>query len=122
MKRIVLLLVILSVISCTKEEGPNSIIGTWTLTEINTLPSSPIRLTGTEVSVSFNKDGSLDISGNPNYTSLRELNRYEILSNDRIRFFNSTTQDELFAYFGVDKTLSLSYEVRCPYEEKFIRR
>lgn len=117
-----MLLVILSVISCTKEKESNSIIGTWTLTEINTLPSSPIRLTGTEVAVSFNKDGSLDISGNPNYTSLRELNRYEIVSNDRIRFFNSATQDELFAFFGVDKTLSLSYEVRCPYEEKFIRR
>jgi hypothetical protein len=122
MKRIVLLLVILSVISCTKEKESNSIIGTWTLTEINTLTPSPIRLTGTEVSVRFNKDGSLGISGNPNYTSLRELNRYEIVSNERIRFFNITTQDELFAYFGVNKTLSLSYEVRCPYEEKFIRR
>jgi hypothetical protein len=122
MKRIVLLLAILSVISCTKEKKSDSIIGTWTLTEINTLTPSPIRLTGTEVSVSFNKDGSLDISGNPNYTSLRELNRYEIVTNERIRFFNITTQDELFAYFGVNKTLSLSYEVRCPYEEKFIRR
>ena len=122
MKRIVLLLAILSIISCTKEKESNSIIGTWTLTEINTLPSSPIRLSGTEVSVSFDKDGSMDISGNPNYTSLRELIRYEIISDDRIRFFNSTTQDELFASFGVDKTLSLSYEVRCPYEEKFIRR
>jgi hypothetical protein len=123
MKRIALLFVILSVISCTKEKEPNSIVGTWNLTEIVTLdPSSPIRLTGSEVSVSFNKDGSFNISGQPNYTFLRDLNRYEMVSNDRIRFFNTTTQDELFAYFGLDKTLSLFYQVRCPYEEKFIRR
>ena len=121
MKRIALLFVILSAISCTKEKE-NTIVGTWDLTEINTLTPSPIRLNGTEVSVTFNNDGSFDITGNPNYTSLRELNRYEIVSSDRIRFFNTTTPDELFAYFGLDKTLSLSYEVRCPYEEKFIRR
>jgi hypothetical protein len=122
MKRILLLLVILSFISCTKEKESNSIVGTWDLTEINTLSPSPILLTGTEVSVRFNKDGSFDISGKPNYTFLQNLNRYEIISNDRIRFFNTTTQDELFAYFGLDKTLSLFYQVRCPYEEKFIRR
>ena len=122
MKRIVLLLVILSVIGCTKEKEPNSIVGTWALTEINTATPSPIRLTGTEVSVSFNKDGSFDISGKPNYTFLQDLNRYEVVSNDKIRFFNSVSNEELFAIFEMNKTLSLFYQVRCPYEEQFIRR
>ena len=122
MKRIALLFVILSVFSCTKEKE-NSIVGTWTLSEINSANTSSVLLSRTELSVQFTDEDSLVILGpKPNYTYLEDFNRYELIGNDRIRFFNTATQDELFADYSLDKTLSLSYEVRCPYEEKFIRR
>ena len=122
MKQIALLFVIISIVGCTKEKESNSIVGTWTLTEIDTYNTSSIRLSGTELSIQFKPDSSFTFLGKPNYTYLQDFNRYEMVRNDRIRFFNTTTQDELFAGLNVGKTLSLSYEVRCPYEEKFIRR
>ena len=123
MKRIVFLLIVLSSVSCTKEKDLNSLTGQWTLTEIDSGTTSSLLLSRTELSVEFKENDSLIILGpEPNYTFLQDFNRYEVLANDRIRFFNTTTQEELFAVFHVGKTLSLSYEVRCPYEEKFIRR
>ncbi len=123
MKRIVLLFAILSVIGCTKEKEPDSLVGTWALSEINSANTTSLLLTQTELSVQFTEKDSIVILGpKPNYTYLQDFNRYEIVSDGRIRFFNTNTQDELFADFSVNKTLSLSYEVRCPYEEKFIRR
>jgi hypothetical protein len=123
MKRTIPFLCILFLLSCTKEQEPNSLTGTWTLTQINSGDTSTVRLYGTEFSAQFKEKDSLFILGpQPNYSFLQNFNRYEVIGNDRIRFFNSTTGDELFAGFHIDKTLSLSYEVRCPYEEKFIRR
>jgi len=122
MKQIVLLFVIVSLFSCTKQKTPDSIVGSWTLTEIDSYNASTIRLSGTELSVKFNSDGSFDISGKPNYTFLQDFDRYEIITDGRIRFYNTTSADQLFASFNLNKTLSLSYELRCPYEEKFIRR
>jgi hypothetical protein len=123
MKRIISALVLLFLISCTKEKESNTIVGSWALTQINSGDSSTIYLSGTELSVEFKKDGHFDVLGpKPNYTFLQDFNRYETLNNGRIRFFDSSSTGELFANCHVDKTLSLSYEVRCPYEEKFIRR
>lgn len=122
MKQIALLAVLISLIGCTREKTLNSIVGNWTLTEIDSYNSSTIRLSGTELSVKFNSDGSVAISGKPNYTFLQDFNRYEIVNEDRIRFYNTNTTDELFAGFNLNNTLTFSYEVRCPYEEKFMRR
>ena len=123
MKRNILLLALFFTFGCTKEKAPNSVLGTWTLTQINSGGISTIYLTGYELSVEFKPDGHFDILGpKPNYTFLQEYNRYETLGIDRIRFFDSTSNEQLFAVFHVDKTLSLSYEVRCPYEERFTRR
>jgi hypothetical protein len=122
MKQIALLFVILSLFSCSKEKLPDTIVGAWTLTQINSGDSSSILLSQTEVSVEFKDDGSFDMLGpKANYTFLQDYNRYEIVSSDRIRFFNTASTGELFAVFRVGNTLSLSYEVRCPYEEKFRR-
>jgi hypothetical protein len=124
MKRILLLLVILSAISCTKEKDLSSLTGTWRLTQINSSPpASSVYLYGSELSIEFKEKDTLVILGpKPNYTYLQEFDRYQVVGNERIRFFNTTTGDELFAVFSVGETLSLSYEVRCPYEEKFVRR
>lgn len=123
MKRITAALALLLLISCIKEKESNSIVGSWRLTQIKSGDSSTIYLSGTELFVEFKQDGRFDILGpKPNYTFLEDFNRYETLNNERIRFFDSTSTGELFASFHVDKNLSLSYEVRCPYEEKFTRR
>ena len=123
MKQILLLLVFFSVIGCTKEKEPDSLLGSWRLMQINSGDTSTVYLTGSELSVEFKSDGHFDILGpKPNYTFLQDFNRYETMSFDKIRFFDSTSTQELFAVFHVDKTLSLSYELRCPYEEKFTRR
>jgi hypothetical protein len=91
--------------------------------QINSGDSSTVYLTGTEFSVDFKSDGRFDILGpKPNYSFLQEFNRYETVSFDRIRFYDSTSNEELFANFQIDNSLSLSYEFRCPYEEKFTRR
>jgi hypothetical protein len=123
MKRIILVLIVLFFIGCTKEQDFTSLTGTWTLTQINSGDSSAVLLYGTEFSVQFKEKDSVIILGpKPNYSFLQDFDQYKIVSENRIRFFNSTTGDELFAGFKVGNTLSLSYEVRCPYEEKFIRR
>lgn len=123
MKRLLPLFAILSLISCTKEKNSNSIVGTWDLSQINSANNSSILLSRTELAVQFtNKDSLVILGPKPNYSYLENFNKYEIIGSDRIRFFNTSTTDQLFAIFNVDKTLSLSYEVRCPYEEKFIRR
>lgn len=122
MKRILPILIILFFTSCTKEQDLNTLIGTWTLTQINSGDTSSIVLYGTEFSVQFKEKDSVVILGpKPYYSFLQDFNQYQIVSENRIRFFNSTTGDELFAGYKVGTTLSLSYEVRCPYEEKFIR-
>jgi len=123
MKQILLLLAFFSVIGCTKEKEPDSLLGSWRLMQINSGDTSTVYLTGSELSVEFKSDGHFDILGpKPNYTFLQDFNQYETMSFDKIRFFDSTSTQELFAVFHVDKTLSLSYELRCPYEEKFTRR
>jgi len=123
MKRIFQVLVIFSLVSCTKEKESNSIVGSWRLTQIISGDSSTIFLSGTELAVEFKSDGGFDVLGpKPNYTFLRDFNKYETIGNDRIRFVDSSSQEELFANFQINKTLSLSYQIRCPYEEKFIRR
>jgi len=123
MKRNLVILALFAIIGCTKEIEQNSLVGSWRLTQINSGDSSTIYLSGTELSVEFKPDGHFDILGpKPNYTFLQDFNRYETLSYDRIRFFDSTSTAELFANFHLDKTLSLSYVLRCPYEEKFTRR
>lgn len=124
MKRIALFFVILSSIGCTKEKDLNTITGTWSLSEITSgSPSSSVLLSQTELAVQFTDKDSLIILGpKANYTYLANFNKYEIVSDNRIRFFNTNTQDELFADYIIDKNLSLSYQVRCLYEEKFTRR
>jgi hypothetical protein len=123
MKQIVLLLVLTSAIGCTKEKDPNSIVGSWTLSEINSGDSSSIFLLRTELSVNFKSGGSFEILGpKANYTFLRDFNQYKIVGDDKIQFSDSTSQNQLLATFYVNQTLSLLYEGRCPYEEKFIRR
>lgn len=123
MKRVIPFLGILFLIGCTKEQEPDSIVGTWTLTEINTDNTSSVQLSRTEFSVEFTAKDSVVILGpKPNYSYLQDFNRYQILGEGRIRFFNTNNQEELFASFEVDKNLSLMYRVRCPYEEKFMRR
>jgi hypothetical protein len=124
MKRLFPLLVILFFSGCTKEQDLNSVTGTWTLTQINSgPPSSSVLLSRTEFSVEFKKNDTLVILGpKPNYSFLQNFNRYKMLTDERIRFFNDTTQEEMFASFHIDDNLSLSYEVGCIYEEKFIRR
>jgi hypothetical protein len=123
MKRIILLLALFFIIGCTKEKQPDSLLGSWRLMQINSGDTSTVYLTGTEFSVDFKSDGRFDILGpKPNYSFLQEFNRYETVSFDRIRFYDSTSTEELFANFQIENSLSLSYEFRCPYEEKFTRR
>jgi hypothetical protein len=123
MKRIILLLALFSIMGCTKEKQPDSLLGSWRLMQINSGDTSTVYLTGTEFSVDFKSDGRFDILGpKPNYSFLQEFNRYETVNFDRIRFYDSTSTEELFANFQIENSLSLSYEFRCPYEEKFTRR
>ncbi len=112
-----------SALSCTKDQVPDTIVGEWTLTEINSGDASSIKLFGNEVSVEFKEEGKFEIIGpKSNYTFLQDFNKYELISTDRIRFFNSATSNELYASFQVGNALSIFYELRCPYEEKFMRR
>lgn len=123
MKRLFLLLVIITTFSCTKEKDQHSLIGTWNLTQISAGSPSPIFLNGNELSVEFKSDGCFDILGpKPNYSFLQDFNQYEVLTNDRIRFFNVTTQEQLYAVFDLGEALAFSYEVNYPYQEKFTRR
>jgi hypothetical protein len=123
MKRIIAAMVLLALVSCTKEKNANSIVGSWRLTQIYSGDTSVVYLMGTELSIDFKEDGRVDILGpKPNYTFLQDFNKYETVGDDRVRFYDSTSNNELFARFRVDKTLSLLYELRCPYQETFTRR
>jgi hypothetical protein len=56
------------------------------------------------------------------YTPLWRFNQYEMLANNKIRFFNSTTSDAMIVSFEMGQQLSFYYPFRCAFEEKFIRK
>lgn len=78
-----------------------------------------------EITLEFRPGGQLLVSG-PNslqaMSPLWQYNRYQLLNDNIIRFYQTGGSSETRAYFTLNGDLYLNYlHVRCPYKEKFLK-
>jgi hypothetical protein len=128
MKKLFLLLTVICLFSCSKENIP-SISGIWTIVETNAEIGGGVQVQtyppSSEVTMEFGANGQLILTGtNPGraMSPLWDYDRYEVLPDQVIRFYKSFNGEEMKAFFTVEGDLFLNYlTVRCGYEEKFLR-
>jgi hypothetical protein len=128
MKKIFLLLAVVCLFSCSKENIP-SINGTWTIVESNIGTGSGYTVQtyspSSEVTIEFGQNGKLLLTGtNPGtaMSPLWEFDNYELKANHMIIFSQSSGAKEMEAFYTLDGHLFLNYTwARCGYEERFVR-
>ena len=129
MKRLLFLLVISFLFSCTKENVPATIEGTWAIIESNIGNGTGVEVMryapSSEMTLQFAENNMLVLTGgNPGeaQSPLWQYDRYKILPNSMIRFFQSFGPQEMEAHYTIDGELYLNYPwARCGHEEKFVR-
>lgn len=129
MKQLFLLLAIACLFSCTKEKIVETVSGTWTIVETNTDAGGIVQVQTyaptSEFTVEFAPNGQLILTGaNPGQAAspLWNYDRYEVLPDNIIRFFKSTGNEEIKAYFTINGELFLNHlSTRCAHEEKFTK-
>lgn len=129
MKRLLYSLVLILLFSCTKEQVPATIDGTWTIVESNIGTGSGVEVhryaASSEITLQFAPNNVLTLTGaNPGAarSPLWEFDKYEIRENSMIRFFQSSGTLEMTAHYTIEGQLFLNYTwARCGYEEKFVR-
>jgi hypothetical protein len=128
MKQILLCFLILSLFSCSKEKT-NSLQGEWTIVETNAGTGSGFITktypAGSDITIHFSTSGEFKVTGpNPGASNskLWEFNKYELLSDQTIRLYNSTSGLQTNVSYTMENGLEMSYQyARCGMFEKFIR-
>ncbi|HUC81727.1 MAG TPA: hypothetical protein VMR70_12480 [Flavisolibacter sp.] len=131
MKQLFLLVAAICLFSCYKEKKPilETVSGTWTIVETSTDASGIVQvqtyLPSSEFTMEFAPGGQLVLTGaNPGQAAspLWNYDRYQVLPENMIRFYQSTGTQEIKAYFTVNGELFLNHlSTRCAHEEKFVR-
>ena len=129
MKHFFFALAIACLFSCSKEQTIQPIDGTWTIIETNAGTGYGVQVQtyapSSETTVQFAANGQLIVTGtNPGQamSPLWEFDRYELLPDQIIRFYQSNGQEEMKAFMTLDGNLFLNYlSARCEFEEKYIR-
>jgi hypothetical protein len=129
MKRLIYSLVLIFLFSCTKEEAPAFIDGTWTIVESNIGTGTGVEVytytPSSDITVRFEPNNLLVLTGaNPGdaRSPLWQYDRYEIRENSMIRFYQSNGREVMVAHYTIDGHLYLNYPwARCGHEEKFVR-
>lgn len=129
MKRLFYSLVVILLFSCTKENVPSTIDGTWAIVESNIGNGTGIEVMqytpSSELTLQFAENNTLVLAGaNPGtaQSPLWQYDRYQLLPNSMIRFFQSYGPQEMKAHYTIEGELFLNYPwARCGHEEKFVR-
>ena len=128
MKQILLCFLLIIGISCTKESSV-TIQGEWTIVETNAGTGYGLNTqnyqAGSDISIEFGPSGDFIVSGpkpGASNSKLWDFNKYELLADQSIRLYHSTTGEEMTAYFKIENGLHLHYTwARCGYSEKFVK-
>lgn len=129
MKKILPIWTLVFLFSCTKEKTSVNIPGTWAIVESNigtgTGYTVQTYLPSSEFTVEFRPDNGLRLVGtNPGTANspLWQFDRYAMLADDKIRFYQSAGNEEMEAFITLNGELYLNYLwARCGYEEKFLK-
>lgn len=129
MKQLLTFLAAAILFGCSKEKISSPPTGTWTIIETNLEDAGGIQVQtytpSSEISLEFGAKGDLVLTGaNPGnaMSPLWEYDSYQMLEDDVIRFYQRAGNKEVQAYFSIEGDLFLNYlNLRCPYEEKFLR-
>jgi hypothetical protein len=112
MKRIALLFVILSAISCTKEKSP-SLIGKWTIVESTDDVEQVVYNNSLKTFIKFNLNGSFEMDTINNYFAyklyLKSMNRYTITADNKIKFYSTNYNDSTVVSYLLDKQLLIGF-------------
>jgi len=122
-KQIFLLLIVVTAISCTKENLSNSLVGDWTIIERkigtgNSMETSPIF---SQRILHFNSNGTFQLVDMDTTGFLQHFSTYQI-HQDHITFYNADKTETADVNFVLNNDLSLFYPARCGYLEIFSRK
>jgi hypothetical protein len=123
-KQILLLLIVVTTISCTKENLSHSVVGDWTIIErkIGTgynMETSPIL---SQRILYFNPNGTFQVADDDSSDFLQPFSQYEVMQDKIIRFYNADKTLSEDVNFQLNENLSLFYTSRCGYQEVFVRK
>ncbi len=120
MRTIFYLLLLLTFLGCKKDNSiEGQLTGTWLFkegkygtgngAEQQTIKADPIR----PIKMLFRKDGSFSISTEPLFSGVQVqfmgYNRYQLLPDNQVRFYNTSNTEEVIFNFKLDQELILYY-------------
>jgi hypothetical protein len=112
MKQAILLLLIVSAISCTKEKNP-SLIGRWNIVESMDDVGQVAYNNSQNTFIKFNSNGRFEMDTVSNYFDykqyLKDMNRYKIISDNKIKFYSANSQDSAIVGYTLDRQLLLGF-------------
>jgi hypothetical protein len=121
MKQITLLLVIFSLVGCTKEKN-SSLIGRWNVVQSCDDMGQVLYNNSPKTFIKFNSNGSFEIDSVNNYFAykqrLKNMSRYKIISDTQIKFYSANYQDSTYVNYILDRELTIGFGYVA---EKFIR-
>jgi len=129
MKQLFICVALIALFSCTRQNLKEPFSGTWTIVETNSAENGFIQLQtyppSSEVTLKFAGNGTLVRTGtNPGTAKspLWEYDKYQVLEENIIRFYQSAGSKEMRALYTVDGNLVLNYlAMRHGYEETFLK-
>jgi len=112
MKQVLLLFVVISAISCSKEKNP-SIVGKWNIVESHNDVGQVAYNNSNETFIRFNSNGTFQMDTISNYFAykqyLKNMNRYKVVSDNKIKFYSADSQDTTFVSYFLDKQLIVGF-------------
>jgi hypothetical protein len=122
-KQIFLLLIVVTAISCTKENLSDSVVGDWTIIQRKTGTGYSLETSAilSQKILHFNANGTFQIVDADTTGFLQHYSSYQI-HNGHITFFSPDKNDTADVEFILNDDLSLYYPARCGYVEIFSRK
>jgi hypothetical protein len=125
-KRILLLIIVISAVSCSKENLNHSIVGDWTIVDrmVGTGSTGPMQTSPilSQCILHFNSNGTFVVADSDSANFLQPYTLYEVIGGQSIRFYNSDKTQSAEVNFSLDQNLRLFYPARCGYQEIFTRQ
>jgi hypothetical protein len=112
MKKAIVLLIVVSAISCTKDKNP-SLIGKWNIVESLDDVGQVVYNNSQSNFIKFNSNGRFEMDTLSNYFAykqyLKSMNKYQIMSDNKIKFYSENSQDSLVVGYSLDSQLLIGF-------------
>lgn len=107
MKKVLLLLLIVSAISCTKERDP-SVIGKWNIVESYNDVGQTTYNNSKATFIKFYSNGVFEMDTISNYFAyklyLNGMSKYKVLSDEQLRFYSADYRDSILVGYSLDNS------------------